>query len=55
MKIEFTRAEVEKMVLFYVNNLIPTEQFHSVRSGHSYREIPDTIVVSTEKDSHAAQ
>jgi len=54
MKIEFTRAEVEKMLLFYVSNLIPGEQFNTVE-GSSYRGLPDTIVISYEKDENAAQ
>ena len=54
MKIEFTRAEVERILLAYVNALIPGQHFNTVE-GSSYRGLPDTITVSVEEKDNAAQ
>jgi hypothetical protein len=54
MKIEFTRAEVERIILVYVNGLIPGQHFNTVE-GSSYRGLPDTLTVSVEKEQDAAQ
>lgn len=53
MKIEFTRAEIERIVLVYVNGLIPGQHFNTVE-GSSYR-LPETLTVSVEKEQDAAQ
>jgi hypothetical protein len=47
MKIEFTRAEIEKIILEYANNMIQSQQFNYV-SGGAYRDLPDTITVTKE-------
>lgn len=44
MKIEFTSAEVERIILDYANRLIPNANFDEVR-GSSYRDLPTTIIV----------
>jgi hypothetical protein len=48
MKIEFTRAEIERIILAHANAIAPYEQFNTVE-GSSYRDLPDSIVVSTDK------
>jgi hypothetical protein len=53
MKIEFTRAEIEDIILAHVNGLIPGQDFNTVE-GSSYRDLPSSIVVST-KEKDAAQ
>ncbi len=52
MKIEFTRAEVEAILLNHVNQLTG-QAFNTVEAG-GYRAIPDSFVVST-KEEDAAQ
>jgi hypothetical protein len=52
MKIEFTRAEVEAILLNHVNQLTGQE-FNTVEPG-GYRLMPDTFMVST-KEEDAAQ
>ena len=44
MKIEFTRAEIERIILDYANKLVSCEEFDSVK-GNSYRDLPDAIIV----------
>lgn len=44
MKIEFTRAEIERIIMDYANKLIPNANFDSVK-GTPYRDLPETIVV----------
>jgi hypothetical protein len=44
MKIEFTRAEIERIILDHANALIPSAEFDSVK-GNSYRDLPDAIIV----------
>ena len=54
MKIEFTRAEVERIILQHVNGIGFDTQFNTVE-GSSYRGLPDTIIVSAEEKEEAAQ
>ena len=68
MKIEFTRAEVERIILNHANSLCragahfdgvwhsdtANKTFNTVE-GSSYRGLPDTITVSVEKEQDAAQ
>ena len=49
MKIEFTRAEIERIILDHAIKLIPFAEFDVVRSN-SYRDLPDAIIVE-EKDA----
>tara|TARA_R110000822_G_scaffold243536_1_gene372455 strand:- start:437 stop:592 length:156 start_codon:yes stop_codon:yes gene_type:complete len=44
MKIEFTRAEIERILLDHANKLVPYANFDSVK-GNSYRDLPDAIIV----------
>lgn len=44
MKIEFTRAEIERIIMDYANKLIPNANFDEVR-GSSYSSLPTTIIV----------
>lgn len=53
MKIEFTRAEVEQIVLAYANSICPTQTFVSV-NGNGYTYLPSTVSVET-KEPDAAQ
>jgi hypothetical protein len=53
MKIEFSRADIERIVLGYVNALIPNQHFNTVESS-GYRGLPDTLTVSV-KEEDAAQ
>lgn len=53
MKIEFTRAEIERIVLAHINGLIPGQNFNSFEST-GYRSMPDSFTVST-KEEDAAQ
>ena len=62
MKIEFTRAEVERILLDYTNRMLglsdpfnPTKNnlLNTVTSG-GYRDLPDTVIVSM-KEEDAAQ
>ena len=48
MKIEFTRAEVEAILMAYASNLTNCE-FNTVEAG-AYRTMPDTFTVSYEKE-----
>jgi hypothetical protein len=54
MKIEFTRAEIERIILAHANAIAPYEQFNTVE-GASYRDLPHSIIVSTKEDDDAAQ
>ena len=49
MKIEFTRAEIEQIILNYVNSLLVGQRFNTVE-GSSYRDLPSSIVVSTKEE-----
>jgi len=46
MKIEFTRAEVEQIVLHFANTIAPDAKFDTVEPT-DYRSMPDGFVVST--------
>jgi hypothetical protein len=49
MKIEFTRAEVEALILDYATKLTARE-FNTVEPG-GYRSMPDTFTVSTKEET----
>ena len=49
MKVEFTRAEIERIVLAYINGLIPGQNFNAFEST-GYRLMPDTFTVSTKEE-----
>jgi hypothetical protein len=44
MKIEFTRAEIERIILDHANTLIPSAEFNHVKDI-GYRSLPDAIIV----------
>lgn len=53
MKIEFTKAEIEQIILehanrFYSNPLINADKFNSVTGG-SYRDLPSSVFVETKE------
>lgn len=48
MKIEFTHAEVEAIILAHANALAPNAKFNTVEPT-GYRAMPDGFVVSTDK------
>jgi hypothetical protein len=49
MKIEFSRAEVERIILDHANSLVPTVTFSAISARYS--SIPSSVVVETkEKD-----
>jgi len=53
MKIEFSRADIEKMLLLYANTLVPTETFNEVIDGY---RLPNTVSVGVDKkEENAAQ
>jgi len=63
MKLEFTRAEVERIILNHANRLVGHVEmvpfakpllFNTVE-GSSYCGLPDTITVSGEEKDNAAQ
>lgn len=54
MKIEFTRAEVERIILAHANAIAPYEQFNTVE-GSSYRDLPSSIVVSAKEEEDEPQ
>jgi hypothetical protein len=54
MKIEFTRAEVESILLHFANTIAPDAKFNTVEPT-GYRSMPDGFVVSTKKEEDAAQ
>jgi hypothetical protein len=47
MKIEFTRAEVEQILLHFANTIAPDAKFNTVEPT-CYRTMPDGFVVSAE-------
>lgn len=50
MKLELTRAEVEKILLEYANNLVQGQKFNNVKGG-PYMDLPDTVTLTkTEKE-----
>jgi hypothetical protein len=46
MKIEFTSAEVESILLHFANTIAPDAKFNTVDTT-CYRSMPDGFVVST--------
>lgn len=52
MKIEFSRAEIERIILAHANSLIPTADFNQV-NGH-YSSIPMILTVE-KKEEDATQ
>ena len=54
MKVEFTRAEIERIVLAHINGLIPNQHFNTFEST-GYRTMPDGFVVSTKEEDHAQE
>ena len=53
MKVEFTRAEIERIVLAHINGLIPGQNFDTFESN-GYRLMPDTFTVSTNPEQEPA-
>lgn len=45
MKIEFTRAEIERIILDYANLLVPFAGFDTIEPC-GYRSMPDGFIVS---------
>ncbi|UOF80817.1 hypothetical protein [Caudoviricetes sp.] len=59
MKIEFTRQEIEQIILayankFYVNPLVDATQFNTVEGG-GYRDLPSTIIVESKDKTEELQ
>jgi hypothetical protein len=52
MKIEFSRAEIERIILDHANSLVPTVTFSDISARYS--SIPTSIVVATKED-HAKE
>ena len=53
MKIEFTRAEIEKILLDYANKMIEGYGFNHVKGG-SYRDLPQSVELTKEDDEHTS-
>jgi hypothetical protein len=53
MKIEFTSAEVEVIILAHVNTIAPDAKFNSVEPT-GYRSMPDGFVVFTKPEQEPA-
>jgi hypothetical protein len=53
MKIEFTRAEIEKILLDYANRMIEGYGFNHVKGG-SYRDLPASIELTKVDDEHTS-
>ena len=49
MKIEFTRAEVEKILLDYANKMVEGYGFNQVK-GSSYRDLPSSIELTRKEE-----
>jgi hypothetical protein len=54
MKVEITRAEIERIILAHLNGLIPNQNFNTVE-GSSYRDLPSSVVISSKVEADAAQ
>lgn len=50
MKIEFTKQEVEKILLDYANKMVEGYGFNEVIGG-SYRQLPSTVEVVKVEDA----
>jgi hypothetical protein len=44
MKLEFTRAEIERIILDHANKLIPSAEFNHVKDI-DYRGLPHAVIV----------
>jgi len=53
MKIEFTRAEVEKILLDYANKMVEGYGFNSVEAN-SYTGMPSSFEITKEEDEHTS-
>jgi hypothetical protein len=53
MKIEFTRAEVERIILAHANAIAPYESFNNIEPS-GYRLMPDAFTVSTKEEQEDA-
>jgi hypothetical protein len=53
MKIEFTRAEIERIILAHANSLIEGYSFNEIDTRYS--NIPSIITVSKKEEEDAAQ
>ncbi len=53
MKIEFTRAEIERVILAHANSLIEGYSFNEIDTRYS--NIPSIITVSKKEEEDAAQ
>jgi hypothetical protein len=51
MKIEFTKAEVEQIILNYANKATLGQGFNTV-SGGSYRDLPSSVIVEKKEVQH---
>jgi hypothetical protein len=51
MKIEFTREEVEQIILNYANKATLGQGFNTV-SGASYRDLPPSVIVEKKEVKH---
>jgi hypothetical protein len=54
MKIEFSSAEIEKILLDYANKMVEGYGFNHVK-GSNYRDLPPSIELTKEvKDEHTS-
>ena len=53
MNIEFTRTEVERIILLHVNTLIPGYGFNEIETRYS--SIPSIVTVTKKEEEDAAQ
>jgi hypothetical protein len=51
MKIEFTRAEIERIILLHANTLIPGYGFNETESRYS--SIPNLVTVSKKEEDES--
>ena len=49
MKIEFTRAEIERIILDFANKMLPGAGFNEVKG--QYSSIPTTIILEKNDDA----
>ena len=53
MKIEFTRAEIERVILAHANTLIEGYSFNEIETRYS--NIPSIVIVQKKEEEDAAQ
>lgn len=53
MKIEFSRAEIEKILLDHANKIVEGYGFNHVE-GSSYRGLPESIELTKEENEHTS-